>query len=107
MAQKNTFEAAFRQAKVNRGHHIKAETEEQEEKHSHSYSMSCPACKSTIQFAEEDLEQWRTDPTTGSTNDDDENDDADSDGDDDDDDELDSNAKSRLVAEIIAKKHGR
>jgi len=102
----NILDKALRLAKERRGHTTKAEAKP-EEKTGHSYSMSCPGCNAKITFADEDLELWRTDDETSSTSGDtDES--LDGDGDDDDgSEELDSDAKSKLVARIIARKSKR
>jgi uncharacterized metal-binding protein YceD (DUF177 family) len=61
-----------------------------------SKPMSCPRCGEPLP------ESWRTDKTTSSVDNDDEDN-----VDDDDDRELDAKAKSRLVAEIAARKRKR
>jgi hypothetical protein len=66
-----------------------------EKTHGHSYKMSCPSCQATVQFADEDLDQWRTsDESSEVDNDDDSNE-----GEDDDD--LDEDRKSALAARLI------
>jgi hypothetical protein len=68
----------------------------------HSYSMNCPACKASIQFSDDDLPNFRTDPSTGSEEDDDtDSDDQDDDGDDE---ELDAAAKSAFLARMLTRK---
>jgi hypothetical protein len=93
----NPLEAAFKKAKIARKH-IPANAVNEKEtdtEHSHGYSMSCPQCNASISFAEEDLEQWRTDKSTGSTDGDDNSET------DDGDEEEDDDRRSALVARII------
>src|SRR5580700_7983462 len=68
-----------------------------------SEPMSCPHCGEPLP------ESWRTDDVTG-VSDDNDNEDNEGDGADDDDDddrELDAKAKSRIVAELLARKRRR
>jgi hypothetical protein len=74
------------------------------EKAETSKPMSCPHCGEPLP------ESWRTDDVTGVSddNDDDVNEQDDTDHDDDDNDrELDAKAKSRIVAELLARKRRR
>jgi hypothetical protein len=88
---------------LNRGH-IKAEEKPatEQEGDPKTFSFTCVSCGAANSVTEAD---YRTSPETGETGDDDE--DSDDDDSTDDDDELDSSAKSKLVAKILAKKRSR
>ena len=105
----NPLEKALTQARQTRGWDKAPAKAEAEENPGKSFRVKCVNYGAVHRRAEDDLEPWETDEETSQTDGDpDESlDGDDSDDTDDDGEELDPDAKSKLVAKILARKNKR